>query len=122
MFLLAVVLLAYEVTSVLFLLDLLQTYHPLNWFHGLGFLLNLFLRGRTGVFLLFMLTLDLLVSLLILSLLLFWFSLDIYEILFIVAIKVLMMEVAFRVVLSYFMEIVHVELNEKVGTCLTKDE
>lgn len=109
-------------SSVLVLLDLLQTYHPLNWFHDLEFLFDLFLRSRTGVFLLFMIALDLLISLLILSLLLFWFSLDVHEILYIVAIKVLMMEVAFRVVLSYFMEIVHVELNEKVSTCRTKEE
>lgn len=119
---LTVVLLAHEVPRVLLLFDLLEAGHPLNWFHHLGLLFHLFLRDRPRAFLLFVLTLHLLICFLILSLLLFWFSLDIHQILFIVAVKVLVMEVALRVVLAYFMEIVHVELNERVNTCLTKDE
>lgn len=58
------------------------------------------------------LTLHLLLTLLRSPLLFLRFSLDFSESLLIIAVEALMVEVAFRVILSYFMKIVHVELHD----------
>lgn len=58
------------------------------------------------------LTLHLLLTLLRSPLLFLRFSFDFSESLLIIAVEALMVEVAFRVILSYFMKIVHVELHD----------
>lgn len=58
------------------------------------------------------LTLHLLLTVLRSPLLFLRLSLDFSESLLIVAVEALMVEVAFRVILSYFMKIVHVELHD----------
>lgn len=63
-----------------------------------------------------------LLRLIALSLLLFRFPLDLAQSLNIAGNEVLMMEVALVSAFPYFVEIVHIELNEWVGTCLTKEE
>ena len=54
--------------------------------------------------------------------LLFWLTLDFSKSILIVGSEVLMMKIAFLTVFSYFVEVVHVELNESRVTCLTNDE
>ena len=59
-----------------------------------------------------LLTLHFLLTLPRSPLLFFGFSLDFSESLLVVAVKTQMVEIAFRVILSYFMKIVHVELHD----------
>ena len=54
--------------------------------------------------------------------LLLGFELDFCEGVAVVGRKVLVVEVAFLAVFAYFVEVVHVELSETGGTCLTKEE
>lgn len=75
------------------------------------FLLFSHWNGLSNSFFL-LLTLHFLITLLTSPLLFFWFSLDFSKPLLIVAVKALMVEVAFYVVLPYFMKIVHVELHD----------
>jgi hypothetical protein len=42
--------------------------------------------------------------------------------LFILSIKTFMMKVALRMIFTYLMEVVHIKLNDKINTCLTKEE
>ena len=54
--------------------------------------------------------------------LLLWLTFDFSKSIWIIGSEVLMMKIAFLTVFAYFMEVVHVELNESRVTCLTKDE
>ena len=54
--------------------------------------------------------------------LLLGFTLDLSQSIAIVSVEVFVMEVAFLTVLPNFVEVVHVELNGVLNTCLTKEE
>lgn len=53
---------------------------------------------------------------------LFRFALNLSQGVSIVSVKMFMMEVALLTVLTDFVEVVHVQLNQNINTCLTKDE
>lgn len=58
----------------------------------------------------------------ILSFLFFRLTLNFCKFLFILSIKTFMMKVALRMIFTYLMEVVHIKLNDKINTCLTKEE
>ena len=78
--------------------------------------------GSAKSFFIFVLAKDFLIGLLIFSFLFFWFPLDLAEFVLVESVEALMMEVAFRVVLANFVEVVHVELSVMGVTCRTKEE
>ena len=71
---------------------------------------------------LFSVTLTIVFRVLIFSFLFLWFSANICQFFFVIAIKTLMMEVTFNIIFSNLVKVVHVELHESKNTCLTKEE
>lgn len=86
----------------------------MNFLETCNIRLFLLFSGRDGLSntLFLLLSMHLLLTFLSSPLLFFWFSLDFSQSLLIVTVKALMVEIAFSVVLPYFMKIIHVELHD----------
>lgn len=114
------VLLTYKVSRVFQLFHFLHTHLFVNPRLFLDSLHKNRLIPYRHVF--FTLVLPIVFRVLIFSFLFFRLPMNICQFLLIAAVEAVMMEVAFSIIFTNLVKVVHVELNESKDTCLTKDE